>query len=318
MELLAATKQKHLLEAGLEVLHQESLSWLNTLLFWQDESTFYKNLLHHKLSPYTHEKDRDEVNRLISGIGSNTLISFRNEVLLHEQNLKALIISLDGPNDYRQAHKELMNRFHKLEEHMKQLRIKMFGLAKQVKSEFFNGSETLHTIYDRRAVRKYKTMPVNRRQLEEIIAAGMMAPSAMNHQPLKFYIITDRDRIKRYSMAIANVAQDLLHLSFKDLGTTDDAVFHGAPAVVFITKPKNNEWAYLDLGMCAQNMMLAAKAMGYDSCPVGLAAFIDKTPFYTELQIPASEEVKLAVVIGFGNEKPPVHEKHRDNVIFLD
>jgi nitroreductase len=318
MELLAATKQKYLLEAGVEILHQESLSWLSTLLFWEDETTFYKDLLHQKLSPYITDKAREEVSRLISGIDSNALHTFTTEVRHHEQALKSLLILGEELGGYREAHKKLMNRFHELELHMKQVRINMFGLAKRVRSDFFNGSETLHTIYTRRAVRKYKAKPVDRKHLEEIIAGGRMAPSAMNLQPLKFYVMTNRDRIKRHSMAIANVAQDLFHLSFKDLSKTDDAIFHGAPAVIYITKPKNNEWAYLDLGMCAQNMLLAAKALGYDSCPVGLAAFIDKTPFYSELRIPASEEVKLALVIGFGDENPAVHERRRDNITFLD
>ena len=45
MELLTAVKEKYLLEASLQDLHQESLSWLNTVIFWEDENKFYKNLL---------------------------------------------------------------------------------------------------------------------------------------------------------------------------------------------------------------------------------------------------------------------------------
>jgi nitroreductase len=95
-------------------------------------------------------------------------------------------------------------------------------------------------------------------------------------------------------------------------------IFHGAPAVIFITADKSNEWADIDIGMCAQNIMLAAKSLGYDSCPVGLAKAIDKTKVYSELKIPITEEVKLALAIGYAYEQPEIHKRNMDNIIFLN
>ena len=66
--------------------------------------------------------------------------------------------------------------------------------------------ETIRTIYERRAVRKYKDKPVERELIEEVIEAGMMAPSAINKQPWKFYILTDKATIKTFSKEIAGVA----------------------------------------------------------------------------------------------------------------
>ena len=146
-----------------------------------------------------------------------------------------------------------------------------------------------------------------------------MAPSALNKQEWKFLVLTNKEKIKSYSVEISNAAKNISQLSFKSFtDKVSDPIFHSAPVVIFITAQKDNEWAELDVGMCAQNMMLAAKSLGYDSCPIGLAKTIEKTKFYNELKIPDSEEIKLALVIGFGDEKLDVSERSSNNLIFLN
>jgi len=205
----------------------------------------------------------------------------------------------------------------------------------EVISREVKNTETLQTIYERRAIRKYKNRPVEHEIIEQIIDAGRMAPSAINQQEWKFYILTNKDTIKTFSKEIAKTsakeflksgvkevvktAGNLLH-SFHniDLFKWADPIFHGAPVVIFITAPKDNEWAGLDIGMCAENMMLAAKTLGLDSCPVGLAKFVEHTDIFYKLRIPATEKVQLAVILGYGDETPEVHKREKDNAIFID
>ena len=196
-------------------------------------------------------------------------------------------------------------------------------------------NETLKTIFERRAVRKYLPYTVDDDILEKIIEAGRMAPSAMNRQPWKFYVATHRDTIALFSKEISRITskvvlkaaakhpietiKTLLHFApavFRS--SSGDAIFHGAPVVIFITSPGDDEWAGLDIGMCAQNMMLAAKSMGLDSCPVGFAKFIEQTPVYHRLEVPGREKVQLAVIVGYGDEKPELHPRAKNNVIFID
>jgi nitroreductase len=196
-------------------------------------------------------------------------------------------------------------------------------------------TETLKTIFERRAVRKYLPDMIDDELLEKIIDAGRMAPSAMNGQPWKFYVATHKDTISLFSKAIANLTpkvlfknalkhpvatiKTLLHeLPHAMHSESDDPIFHEAPVVIFITSPRDNEWAGLDIGMCAQNMMLAAKSLGLDSCPVGFAKYIAQTPVYHKLGIPSAEDVQLAVIIGYGAEKPEPHPRVKNNAIFVD
>jgi nitroreductase len=173
-------------------------------------------------------------------------------------------------------------------------------------------------IYERRAVRKYKHASVDQKLITELLNAGRMAPSALNLQPWKFYVVTDRSLIRDMDTQISNVVREIYKMpEMVEFLQKDAPIFHDAPLVFFITAPKVNEWAGLDIGMCAQNIMLTAKSLGLDTCPVGLGKFIEKTSFYSVLGIPPEEVIYLSLVVGYGDEDPPVHERKKDNVVFV-
>ena len=48
----------------------------------------------------------------------------------------------------------------------------------------------MNAIKQRRSIRKYKDIPVDRAQIEELIRAASLAPSAKNRQPWKYLIYT--------------------------------------------------------------------------------------------------------------------------------
>jgi nitroreductase len=179
-------------------------------------------------------------------------------------------------------------------------------------------NETLQTIYQRRAIRKYRHEAVDKVLIEQVIDAGRMAPSAINKQPWKFYVLTRKIDILSFSVEIEKVIEDTTNLAHRsESSTTENFVFHDAPVVIFITAPKDNEWAPLDIGMCAENIMLAAKSLGLDTCPVGLAKFVEKTKIYGKLNIPETEKVMLAVIMGYGDELAEPKERKRDNAVFI-
>ncbi len=196
-------------------------------------------------------------------------------------------------------------------------------------------SPVIKTIYERRAVRKYKDTHVKTAFIEKIIDAGRMAPSAMNKQPWRFYVVTNEETIHLFSKAIRKIAmKTFIKIGAREVIKTIvnflhfpqgtkflracDHVFYEAPVVIFITAPKDNEWAALDIGMCAQNMMLTAKALGLDTCPIGFAQYIEHTSEYDKLKIPSTDKVFIAITLGYGDEQPEVHERKKDNVVFLN
>jgi len=202
-------------------------------------------------------------------------------------------------------------------------------------SEPINKTNTIKTIYERRAVRKYQSKEVDRKLIEQVLDAGRMAPSAMNKQEWKFYVFTNKETIQLMSKEIKKAAaKDFLKSGFKqiikmaaglfhvasamDFLKTADPVFYDAPVVIFITAPRDNEWAALDAGMCAQNMMLAAKSLNLDSCPVGFGKYLEHTKSYSLLPAKTGEQIQLSIILGYGNETPEVHKRKRNNAIFIE
>jgi len=318
-ELLTGAKERLLLENSLEALHRESTTWLSTLDFWHDENTFYKDLLNNRLFQNVTHKDRDSISTLMDKVVGDKLNAFKAEVLIHEHNLDVLLQTKSEEGNYRSKHRLLLNRFLEFEANMKEIKTGVFELLRLVNENYFNGNETLHTIWERRAVRKFQTKSIDKHFIEKIISAGRMSPSAMNKQPWKFYVLTNKTKIQIYSQEIIKCTKDNLQLAFIEKNTRlDDPIFYHAPVVIFITIPEDNDWASVDVGMCSQNIMLAAKSMGLDSCPIGLARLIEKTSIYHELKIPDTERIKLAIVLGYGDEKPELHKRVNDNLVFLN
>jgi len=196
-------------------------------------------------------------------------------------------------------------------------------------------SETIETIYERRSVRKYKDKIVDQEIIEKILDAGRMAPSALNKQPWKFYVVTNKETIQSFSKEISKITakeflkagpgrviRNIIHLLNFSRGfqylKTKDHVFYEAPVVIFITGPRNNEWVDLDIGMCSQNIMLAAKSMGLDTCPIGFGKYLEHTKLYSELKTSPKEEIKLSIILGYGDETPEVHKRIKKNAVFIN
>lgn len=207
-------------------------------------------------------------------------------------------------------------------------------MAKETQKSTRQPNEILQTIYDRRSVRKFTKVAVSKKLIEHILDAGRMAPSAINKQPWKFYVVTDKELIHTMSKQIAKVSvKQIAKIGIKEIVKSiwhyihsphdlnffnqSDFIFHDAPTVIFVTAPKDNEWAALDIGMCCQNMMLAAKSLGLDSCPVGLAKFVEETKAFSKLGISKKETVHLAVLIGYGDEIPEIKERKKDNAFYV-
>lgn len=177
---------------------------------------------------------------------------------------------------------------------------------------------TLDTIYTRRSIRKFKDKPVDKALIGQIIDAGRMAPSAMNGQPWHFSVLTDKDRIKQLSKDIAVVAQKYFNLLHGvNVLKSADIIFYGAPVVIFVSAPDNSEWAGIDTGTCIQNMMLAARSIGLDTCTVGLARYVEQSNLLPTLKVPKGYRIQLAISVGYGAEKGKRKRRKKNNVDYI-
>lgn len=112
----------------------------------------------------------------------------------------------------------------------------------------------LNALYERRSVRKYKSEQISDGELEQILKAGLCAPSAMNRQPAIIIAVQDKDTIAYMSKLNAQV-----------MGSNGDP-FYGAPTVLVVLAEADNINAVKDGSLVLGNLMNAAHALGVGSC----------------------------------------------------
>lgn len=107
-------------------------------------------------------------------------------------------------------------------------------------------------IATKRAVRKFKDIPLPEDAVETILNAGRRAQSAKNRQPWHFIAIRDKEILKALSQ----------------LGTWAGHLAGAAMGVAIITPPREKRFSIMfDAGQSAAYMQLAAWELGIGSCP---------------------------------------------------
>jgi nitroreductase len=172
-----------------------------------------------------------------------------------------------------------------------------------------DGEKLIDLIISRQSDRKYSNEPVTKEQLDRILEAGRMAPSACNSQPWKFVVVDDPQLLSQ--MAEAASAKLLGMNGFVDQAPLMIVVIReqanfSSKAGAFI---KKKDYSLIDIGIASENICLQAKAEGLGSCMLG---WFDEDQVRKILVIPRSKRVELIITIGHSlsqqrekNRKPP-------------
>ncbi|MCO5382392.1 MAG: nitroreductase family protein [Methanosarcina barkeri] len=117
--------------------------------------------------------------------------------------------------------------------------------------------ETMDAIFTRRSIRKYLPKPVDKDVIENILKAGMNAPSAADEQPWHFVLIDRRDLLEKISE---------IHPYAKML--------KAAPAAILVCGdvdvPKFTDFWIQDCSAASENMLLAAHDLGLGAVWIGV------------------------------------------------
>lgn len=149
-------------------------------------------------------------------------------------------------------------------------------------------------IRERHSVRKYDpSWKISEEEIKEILGEAVLAPSSSNLQPWRFIVITDQE-LKAQLLPIANNQQQTVEASavIAVLGDSEayrnaEAIYEYAEAAGYVTPEVGaamaesrdgyssmpvevlNNIARVDGGLVSMQLMLAAKAKGYDTVPMG-------------------------------------------------
>jgi len=115
-------------------------------------------------------------------------------------------------------------------------------------------NETIKNLKERRSIRKYKRQNINEAELDQILEAGIYAPSGMNRQSVILVAVSDKKQRDELSFMNADV-----------MGSENDP-FYGAPHVVIVLADSSCSTWIEDGALAIGNMMNAAFSLGVGSC----------------------------------------------------
>jgi hypothetical protein len=136
MKLLSSPKTTYLLEADIEVLHEESQEWLNEIRFWRDELAFFYTLMIKKSGLNIVRESKDEVVHLLDEIlhlSGKEFGELETAIKQHENYLASLMEtnSLSNDRDFREKHKNIFFLVDSFDKRMKKLKSGIFLLVKK-------------------------------------------------------------------------------------------------------------------------------------------------------------------------------------------
>lgn len=169
--------------------------------------------------------------------------------------------------------------------------------------------DALAAIHGRRTIRKYRPEKVDHQLLERVLWAAVQAPTppVSGASAWKICVLEGTQRLAEYGARAKQYAFEHQPEGQRWSWTErpDFKVFWNAPAVVLFCAKASNPEAPFDCCRAAQNMLIAAHAVGLGTCWVGAPLPWLASPGVTEeLGLPAGYPVSVAVLVGYPDEQP--------------
>ena len=170
----------------------------------------------------------------------------------------------------------------------------------------------IENIMSRRSIRNYKQEAVPREVLDQIMECGVNAPNAINRQSWEVRIVDNPELQAQIKAAMAATGNERA-----------EGCFYNAPVWVFIAQDSAFPFSAYDCGLMAENMMLAANALGIGSVCLGSPVrFILDSPqkdaVLEKLGFSDGYELCLCISMGYPNEKPEAKPRDISKVKFVD
>lgn len=159
--------------------------------------------------------------------------------------------------------------------------------------------DVLEAIHTRRSIRKFLDQPVGEDLIEKLLAAAMQAPSARNQQPWRFVVIDDRSILAKIPPFMPNAAMTA-----------------GAPLAILICGDleleKSEGYWVVDCAAAAENMLLAAHALGLGACWCGVYPRENRMEGLRHLLgLPQNVMAHSLVVVGHPAEQPKPENRYQ-------
>ncbi len=208
---------------------------------------------------------------------------------------------------------------------------KAWFMQKKKEIDLTTWTETELIILRRRSTRIFQKKQVPENLVRRVLEAGRFAPTAGNYMHWRFSVVRDEkiraemDKdakkmlstmgslfdyykhpsrkllVKALQLKYPNTLHPIPHGVIKLISEMSFDPFWGAPTIILLFKDvRGIGIPDLDLGICGQNMIIAAHSMGLGSCWIGLAGAIGKLPKWKKkFDIQYPYEMVQGIALGY-------------------
>ena len=161
-------------------------------------------------------------------------------------------------------------------------------------------------ILKRRSIRRFKQIPVTEEQIQALIDAALVAPSARNGQILRFCAVSSPEKRKD----VFNNTAWAGYVHPKRIPLSDVS----SPMLYIVVSAVNNGAAishhtWADAGAAIENMLLTAVELGLGSCWIGS---FDREILEKTISEPEGQTAMYVVAFGVPDESPVLERIEAD------
>ncbi len=147
----------------------------------------------------------------------------------------------------------------------------------------------LENIHARKSVRQFTDEPVSQEHIETMLKAAMAAPTAVNYQPWRFVVITERARLDAMAEVLP-YAKMLKQAPLAIVVCGETTWFEG----------RENTYWQQDCSAATQNILLAAEALGLGAVWTGVYPNMELArPLAEFLGLPGTVQPLCCIPIGY-------------------
>ncbi len=158
-----------------------------------------------------------------------------------------------------------------------------------------HSNETLETILNRTSIREYTNDEISQEELEDLLRAGMSAPSSRDRRPWQFIVISDKELLSRLGEKLTNASI---------LKNTDKAIIVCGDTLI-----SDNCW-YLDCAAATQNILIAAASMDIGAVWTAVYPYAEREQIVNEvLELPQHIRALAIVPLGYPAKENTPKEK---------
>jgi nitroreductase len=182
----------------------------------------------------------------------------------------------------------------------------------------------MDAIHGRRSVRAYAPQILDQATIRTLLDAAVQAPTAIHEEPWVFVILQDMNALQRLSDRAKKFFVEEVHRAHLDPGghrldkfeQPDFNIFYNAGTLIVICAKPMSPFVVADCWLAAENLMLAAYAMGLGTCVIGSAVLGLNTPeIKDELGIPVDVSAIAPIIVGVPGGQPPATSRNKPQIL---